>query len=370
MGIQLAYSSKADLEELLQDLRTQLHGVSAKMVVYFASSIFPPEKLSQGMQQMFSADTAVFGCTSAGEIVSGKMLRRSVVVMTFDTDVIEDVTVEVMERLTPRTRVDDVFAQFETYYQVSMREMEYQRYVGLILFDGLCRMEERIMENIGDLTDVMFIGGAAGDDLHFETTYVYAHGRAYTNALVMALIKPAVGFDVIKTQSFCASRKILTATTVDEERRNVLEFNGQPAAEVYAQALGVPLEELTDSFLSNPVGVMVGDEPYVRSPQSILPDKSINFYCHIKEGMELCILESTDIIADTAQAVKAKQEELGHIAGLLNFNCVLRTAELQNKGLTEEYGRIFSDIPAIGFSTYGEEYIGHVNQTSTMLVFR
>jgi len=28
-----------------------------------------------------------------------------------------------------------------------------------------------------------------------------------------------------------------------------------------------------------------------------------------------------------------------------------------------------SGIPAVGFSTYGEQYLGHVNQTSTILVF-
>lgn len=37
--------------------------------------------------------------------------------------------------------------------------------------------------------------------------------------------------------------------------------------------------------------------------------------------------------------------------------------------MTEAYGKIFSDIPTVGVSTYGEEFIGHTNQTATMLVF-
>ena len=41
--------------------------------------------------------------------------------------------------------------------------------------------------------------------------------------------------------------------------------------------------------------------------------------------------------------------------------------ELKNNGLDKEYGALFENIPTIGFSTYGEAYIGHINQTATML---
>ena len=64
------------------------------------------------------------------------------------------------------------------------------------------------------------------------------------------------------------------------------------------------------------------------------------------------------------------QKELGGISGIINFNCILRTLELGQKGLTEDYGKLFEVAPTVGFSTYGEQYIGHINQTATMLVFR
>ena len=41
------------------------------------------------------------------------------------------------------------------------------------------------------------------------------------------------------------------------------------------------------------------------------------------------------------------------------FNCILRTL-----------GDLFANTPSVGFSTYGEVYMGHVNQTATMLAFR
>jgi hypothetical protein len=94
------------------------------------------------------------------------------------------------------------------------------------------------------------------------------------------------------------------------------------------------------------------------------------FYCSVKEGMELSLLESTDIIASTKQSLDAARAEMGSISGVINFNCILRTLELGQKGLCEDYGKLFEGVPTVGFSTYGEQYIGHINQTATMLVFK
>ena len=129
------------------------------------------------------------------------------------------------------------------------------------------------------------------------------------------------------------------------------------------------MEDAPNHFMSHPVGLLSGDEIFVRSPQQIKDGRMV-FYCNVLRGMELALLASTDIVADTRNAVKARNGHGKAIAGLLNFHCILRTLELEKDEVTDEYGKIFSGIPTVGFSTYGEEYLGHINQTSTMLLLR
>jgi hypothetical protein len=114
---------------------------------------------------------------------------------------------------------------------------------------------------------------------------------------------------------------------------------------------------------------MIGGEPFVRSPQRLDKDNMV-FYCNIKQGTELSILESRDIVKDTSAALQEMTKALGQVSGIINFNCILRTLELDAKGESDAYGQVFAKVPMVGFSTYGEEYIGHMNQTATMLVLK
>jgi hypothetical protein len=240
---------------------------------------------------------------------------------------------------------------------------------GSIFFNGLSGAEEKLMDRIGDLTNVSFTGGSAGDDLKFKQRHVFANGIAYSNAVLLALIKTGVSFDFIKTQSFEPTDKVLTATKVNEPAREVIEFNDKLAVEAYASAVGATVEKSPDFFMSNPLGLMIGNEPFVRSPQQ-LKGKIMVFYCNVHEGTDLTVLQSRDIVEETRIALESKQKEFGAISGIINFNCILRTLELKKKNQTEAYGQLFAGFPTIGFSTYGEEFVGHINQTATMLVFK
>lgn len=369
MNIKVAHSLKETPREVSADIKAQFEGSDIKALLYFASSKFDADALSLNMRDQFPG-VQTFGCTTAGELVSGKMLDHDIVAMAINSNIIEDMKIAVLPNIRENAKaaVDVAFKDFERHFGIPMAEMNFEKYVGLVLIDGLSSAEESIMERIGDGTNVMFIGGSAGDDLKFAKAHVFENGRAYSNAAVLVLIKALKPFTYLKTQSFEVLDKQLTATAVDTAKRKVLEFNNKPATEAYAEAVGVPVSEVNDYFMRYPVGLMTGDEPFVRSPQ-LVEDQGIVFYCNILEGMELSLLKSKDIVQDTKQALDDALKLFGAVSGIINFHCILRTLELKQKNQTEEYGRIFSDIPTVGFSTYGEEFLGHINQTSTMLLF-
>ncbi|HTZ18441.1 MAG TPA: FIST N-terminal domain-containing protein, partial [Dissulfurispiraceae bacterium] len=307
MAIRTAYSEK-EIDQVVSDMKSQLGSFKPNFVVFFASAKYEPEEISRTMNEAFGP-ISVIGSSTAGEIVSGRMLQNSVVAMFFDAETVADVSVAVAENIRAEDQVPAIFAGFENHFKTPMASMEIEKYVGLILVDGLSGSEERVMEKIGDLTDVIFIGGSAGDDLKFQRTYVYAGGKAYTNAALLALIKVNHGFEVIKTQSFRSLGKTLVATEVDEQARKVITFNDKPAIDAYAEALGVNRGEAVNRFMTNPVGLVVGDDFYVRSPQQA-QESSMIFYCNIREGMELSVLESQNIVEDTGKAVESKMKEM------------------------------------------------------------
>ena len=358
-SIQAAFTRGATPAAAARELQERLGAPAPRLVLYFATPAQEPAALAAAMEAAF-APAVVIGCTSAGELVSGAMLEGTVVAMALGPDVVAEVAVEVLEGL--RAGADRVPAAFEGFGRrlgVPMRKLDPSRHVGLVLVDGLSGAEERVMDSIGSRTDVLFVGGAAGDGLAFRATHVFAGGRAIPDAAVLAVLRLERGFSILKTQSFATTGKRLVATEVDEASRTVHAFDGRPAAQAYAAALGVAPEALPALFARHPLGLMAGDEPFVRSPQRVVGE-AVKFYCAIAEGAEL----------ETRLALERKRRMLGGISGLVNFNCILRTLELQKNGQTAAYGALFADVPTVGFSTYGEEYLGHVNQTATMLVLR
>jgi hypothetical protein len=367
MSIQTAYSTKP-LPDAVTELRGDLRGAAPRVVLFFASTDYDAAAVSEQLQRAFPG-ACVAGCSTAGEIAGGKMLRGSIVAMFLDDEIVEDAAAVVVENLGSGTGLAAPFAALEAHFRTPAATWNFEKYVGLVLVDGLSGAEERLMEKLGDSTEVFFVGGSAGDDLKFKGTHVCAGGRTYSDSAVLVLMRLRGGFEIVKTQSFQSTGRSLVATAVDEARRMVIEFDHKPALEAYAETLGVPYTEAAGRFFEHPLGLMMKGEPFIRSPQRA-NGGSIVFYCQIKKGMQLEVLQATDIVADTRRLIEAQKAAEGEIRGIIDFHCILRALQLRKENRCDQYAAIFNGIPMVGFSTYGEAYLGHLNQTSTILLFR
>lgn len=113
---------------------------------------------------------------------------------------------------------------------------------------------------------------------------------AYSDSAVLILIKmnEQAEFGFIKTQSFKTLNRVLVANKVNKETRKVIEFNHKPAIEAYAEAVGAAsADEAPKYFVTNPVGLVIGNNDFfIRSPRQKIGTK-IKFYCILLEGMEV-----------------------------------------------------------------------------------
>src|SRR5690606_4751923 len=122
---------------------------------------------------------------------------------------------------------------------------------------------------------------------------------------------------------------------------------------------------------SNPLGLMIDGKPWIRSPQQVLPDGSLKFYCQLLEGASVHVMQSTDLVDDTRRELARVKGELGGtLSGGLAFNCILRRLELDAKDLHGPFLSAFEGLEVGGFHTYGESWLGHINQTLTGLWFK
>src|SRR5215471_14130904 len=92
MPLMTVHSTQSDPMRAAQELRDGLRGFSARFLLFFASSDFEPDALGAALRETFGAVPSI-GCTTAGELVSGKMLKGSIVMLGMDADELDAVAI-------------------------------------------------------------------------------------------------------------------------------------------------------------------------------------------------------------------------------------------------------------------------------------
>lgn len=255
--------------------------------------------------------------------------------------------------------------------------INYENSVSYTLIDGLSNSENFLMEAVYKIKKFpcVFVGGSAGGKLDFQNTYIYSQGKKLRHHAVLAFLKlkPEFRFGIFKSQNFRKTNTSFVVSAADLVKREVYQFLDKDAlaninaVDALCTHFRCTPHQLSSRLENYSFGLEVNDEIYVRSVMNIDPDKKvITYYCDVSPGEELFILERTDLVSTTSREFQEwSQNKPAPIGGILN-DCILR--RIFNQSSLPQL-KTFHEIPAVGFSTFGEILGVNINQTLTALFF-
>ena len=372
---------------------------SCNFVLVFASSKYAPQKVLDGVTKI-TKDAPLYGCTTAGEINEKGTHDGSVTVMVIKSKYVRvGVGVATGVRKNPvgagkkaatnalkALKKEPRLQSLALFKKASWEMVKFHPYICLDAIDGLSGQEESVLDGIIQVMGTNpIIGGSAGDDLKLKKTYQFCNGKAYTDAVVTAVISTDLYTSIVSKHGWKSLSKTVVATKTDG--RKLIEINHRPAVEGYAKLLNCDpkklIKEGTIAFgtgLEYPLAIPdISGESWLRHPFSVEKDGSINFFSRIPKTAVLQLMKGKKewlIHAGKQLAREAKEKAGGKPACGIMFNCVARKV-LLGKGINSEIMEINAllDVPFAGFYTYGEQSPtsrgtnGHKNQTINLLLF-
>ncbi|HET9658461.1 MAG TPA: FIST N-terminal domain-containing protein [Kineosporiaceae bacterium] len=360
------------VRDLLRQLDRQLAGRRAEVVLYFASAVHDPAALAGPIAAHFP-DACVLGCSSAGEFTDSVTATGGVSAVVLP----EGIVVRAVAALGDLSEdaaggTDATVAEIEAALGRPLRELDQSRYLGLVLMDGVHGVEQLASERlIAAAPGLDVVGGSAGDDLRFDRTWVAVGDRISEFGLALVICEVAVPFRVLRTCSYHPSGRTLQITRTDADGGTVLELDGRPAVDAYADAVGVAPADLNSQVWSrHPLGMVVDGNRWISGPVAIAPGGGLVFRNRLPAGAEADVMDPGDLVADTASAIERARAALGgQVSGAVAFNCILRRLEMDARHAEADFVLALGGVPTAGFHAYGETWLGHVNQTLTAVVF-
>lgn len=366
--IRRAQSRASDAREAVREFHAAVSQPDMALVLFFCSSAYDLDAVAEEMHHVFPG-VQVAGCTTAGEIGPAGCCDHSIAGASFPADGFH-VTVGLLDHLQEFS-ID----RGQSFAQHALQKLEglaptttADNSFALLLIDGLSVREEQVTRTLQHaLGRLPLIGGSAGDGLRFGNTHVFHAGRFHADSALLALITTSLPFKPFMTQHFVAAEQRVVVTAADTGMRVVREIDGRPAAQAYADLVGVSLDALDPMrFAASPMVVTFGGRHYVRSISKARPDGSLKFFCAIEEGVVLRVAHGANLVGNLEQTFAAVRDAVGEPQLTIGCDCILRRLEVIQDHLADAVDDLMQRGKTVGFNCYGEQYRGmHVNQTFT-----
>ncbi|XXF78826.1 FIST N-terminal domain-containing protein [Myxococcaceae bacterium GXIMD 01537] len=378
--MQTARTSLKEPAAAAEDLLKQLGSVTPKLVVMFASRDRDQHALNRAVRERLPAGTRLVGATTGGELDNHGIYQGNVVLSALSGDF------EVGLGLGSGLSVDAIGAGAAAIKRaceelgVRQQDLDSRRYVGLVIDDGFRYKKEEMLLGILDKSQTLvLVGGGANDhemDPAKQSALVHVDGEVAGDGVLVALFKTNAPWAALRNHWYVPTGERLVITRVDESHTRALEIDGKPAAQRYAEILGVGVEDLAfglpHGFAARPTALKVGREYFIRAAWKPLEDGSILFANLLEEGIELELMKQGDVDAINRQFFTEEiPRRVQNPQAALLFHCSGRMYYAAVNGLAPRLADSLRLAPtAAGMNVHFEIYSGfHINTTMTVLAF-
>ena len=366
--VRVGLSRAADPAQAVAEATAGLGAQDSCFVLAFVPDRLRLDTLA-GALGLYLPRTAVYGCTTAGQITPSGYETAALQLLAFPKAHFRCASM-LIEPLTPVSIGDtaDGARRLATQFR---RTAGWNR-LALVFADGLSKQEDLLVAGLGaGLEDVAVFGGSAGNGLDQSQTFVLHDGVFRSDAALVLLLETDLGIAGIGFDHFEPTGKQMVVTGALPDERLVTELNGSPAAAEYARMVGCAQCDLSPSvFAANPVLVRNNGASHVRAIREVGDGGSLSLLSAIDDGLVLTLGRGTDILRTLDAGLDVVDERGGRPDFILGFDCYLRRLEFEQKGIAGEVSEILRRRRVVGFNTYGEQHRGvHVNQTFVGVAF-
>lgn len=367
--VKTGVSHHADEVQAVEELARQISQAEIEHVLFFCSARYDLDRLADALNRVFPGLAS--GCTTAGEIGPGGYSSGGLVGMSIGPGPIR----------VHRYAIPNVTAFDHGRLKAIRSDFEANRRypgappgesLGILLVDGLCLKEENLVAALhGQFQPMDISGGSAGDDFALKQTLVYCDGRfAGNSAAFMVCEMGGVPFRPFRLQDFKPITDYMVITGADPEDRLVKEIDCEPALDIYSKVIGVPASQISlETCASYSLMVSIGGQDYIRSVKRCMADGSLSLYSAIDEGLVVRICRSDDTLASLSEMFQLGGALARTAKFVICFDCIHRRVQLQRQGMIGRAGELLTQLPVVGFTTYGEICDSiHVNQTMTGVI--
>ncbi|HAY21809.1 MAG TPA: hypothetical protein DCY27_06515 [Desulfobacterales bacterium] len=395
-GTAAGYNSLRVGREAAQEALHAIPGSFPTAVLVFASVKYNLVEVLHGIHEVIT-NAPVLGATTAGEICNAPQ-KESVVVIVLASPYLrvrvgvgQGVSRDWRQAVNESVSAPDLAPLFSPADSRIWQELTLQgKSVFALLFSpGNTKTADsrsfEILEELKRLSlgRIRIVGGSAADDWRLETNYVLWGKRAYPDSMLLAVFETQLRFGIAMAHGFHPTSRRATVTRCGNHQ--VLELDGQPAAEIYSRLQGTSSEALAGKHLKlttgQPLGTPMGWGEYSINMASFFTAAGgVRLAQPVAEGTTLTIMEANQEELIAAGGEAARKALLRHTItdpGLvLVFVCALRSPLLgdRNREAIDTIKDLVKPAPVVGFYSFGEQGLAdngtnqHNNYVISMLV--